>query len=82
MIKVIQTNNPEKVKLFADETEAQGQEQAEAQEPVDDLLSLGVKDLLDTDDEPDDAFEDYDESLDADGVDQDDADEDLDDEDV
>lgn len=49
---------------------------------MDDLLSLGVKDLLDTDDEPDDAFEDYDESLDADGVDEDDVDEDLDDEDV
>ena len=63
----------------ADEAEAQGQEQTEAQESVDDLLSLGVKDLLDTDDEPDDAFEDYDESLDADG--EDDGDDDLDDED-
>ena len=60
----------------------QSQETTESQEPVDDLLSLGVKDLLDTDDEPDDAFEDYDESLDADGVDEDDVDEDLDDEDV
>ena len=60
----------------ADETEAQGQGQPDAQEPVDDLLSLGVKDLLDTDDEPDDAFEDYDESLDADS--EDNGDDDLD----
>ena len=66
----------------ADETGDQPQESAEAQEPVDDLLSLGVKDLLDTDDEPDDAFEDYDESLDADGNDEDDVDDDLDDEDM
>ena len=49
---------------LAAEDEPQNQEASETGEYSDDLLSVGIQDLLDTDDEPDDAFEDYDESMD------------------
>ena len=49
---------------LATEDEPQNQEASETEEYSDDLLSMGIQDLLDTDDEPDDAFQDYDESMD------------------
>ncbi|MCR4805516.1 MAG: hypothetical protein K5981_07660, partial [Clostridia bacterium] len=55
--------------------EADGQEGTRS----DQMLEMGVQDLLDTD-EPDDAFEDYDESLDSEDEDDEEDDADLDDE--